>query len=246
MGIYFDHSMFDHSVIRSAWLRSRRASSSRRQLVVALLPIQASLSHLHRCISRSIVKNRSSASRGNLHLLKAWWPRGTAKQRSPLLHNVRTERFHPPRTTSNQQTNILLSTSGLFGSTTPAASSSKILGVPVYDQSTLLTQWKTSGGMDLWTPAKSWVTSRRRQCRNESYLMCSLYNNIKPPSWVSSGADFHLFKKGIEPKWEDPRCEHGGKWTVPVPKGPNTKQTMDTYWLNAVCCPNPVCMCSYS
>ncbi|DBB04491.1 hypothetical protein WJX77_000531 [Trebouxia sp. C0004] len=61
-----------------------------------------------------------------------------------------------------------------------------------------------------------------------------LYNNIKPPSWVSSGADFHLFKKGIEPKWEDPRCEHGGKWTVLVPKGPNTKQTMDTYWLNAM------------
>ena len=62
----------------------------------------------------------------------------------------------------------------------------------------------------------------------------SLYNNIKPPSWVGSGADFHLFKKGIEPKWEDPRCEHGGKWTVLVPKGPSGKQTMDTYWLNAV------------
>ena len=67
-------------------------------------------------------------------------------------------------------------------------------------------------------------------------VLCSLYNNIKPPSWVASGADFHLFKKGIEPKWEDPRCEHGGKWTVLVPKGPSGKQTMDTYWLNAVCC----------
>lgn len=65
-------------------------------------------------------------------------------------------------------------------------------------------------------------------------FLCSLYNNIKPPSWVASGADFHLFKKGIEPKWEDPRCEHGGKWTVLVPKGPSGKQTMDTYWLNAV------------
>lgn len=61
-----------------------------------------------------------------------------------------------------------------------------------------------------------------------------LYNNIKPPSWVGSGADFHLFKKGIEPKWEDPRCEHGGKWTVLVPKGPSGKQTLDTYWLNAM------------
>ena len=34
------------------------------------------------------------------------------------------------------------------------------------------------------------------------------------------GADFHLFKEGVEPKWEDPSCEHGGKWTVLVPKGP--------------------------
>ena len=70
---------------------------------------------------------------------------------------------------------------------------------------------------------------------HQGKLECSLYNNIKPPSWVQSGADFHLFKKGIEPKWEDPRCEHGGKWTVLVPKGPSGKQTMDTYWLNAVC-----------
>lgn len=61
-----------------------------------------------------------------------------------------------------------------------------------------------------------------------------LYNNIKPPSWVTAGADFHLFKKGIEPKWEDPKCENGGKWTVLVPKGPSGKQTMDTYWLNAM------------
>jgi translation initiation factor 4E len=59
-----------------------------------------------------------------------------------------------------------------------------------------------------------------------------LYNNIKPPSWVNQGTDFHLFKQGIEPKWEDPRCEHGGKWTVLVPKG--NKQLLDTYWLNTL------------
>ena len=48
------------------------------------------------------------------------------------------------------------------------------------------------------------------------------------------GADFHLFKEGVEPKWEDPTCEHGGKWTVLIPRSPNNKQTLDTYWLNAV------------
>lgn len=62
----------------------------------------------------------------------------------------------------------------------------------------------------------------------------SLYNNIKPPSWLNPGTDFHLFKEGIEPKWEDPQCESGGKWTVLVPKGPVSKATLDMMWLNAV------------
>ena len=60
----------------------------------------------------------------------------------------------------------------------------------------------------------------------------SLYNNIKPPSWLSHGSDLHLFKAGIEPKWEDPECEAGGKWTVLVPKGAQSKQALDTMWLN--------------
>jgi translation initiation factor 4E len=63
-----------------------------------------------------------------------------------------------------------------------------------------------------------------------------LYNNIKQPSYLQPGADFHLFKKGIEPKWEDPRCASGGKWTVTV-KG--DKGLIDQYWLHAVSPFNP-------
>ncbi|KAI7836896.1 hypothetical protein COHA_009228 [Chlorella ohadii] len=59
-----------------------------------------------------------------------------------------------------------------------------------------------------------------------------LYNNIIPPSRLSAGSDLHLFREGIEPKWEDPRCEHGGKWTAMVPKG--NKQLLDTMWLHGV------------
>jgi translation initiation factor 4E len=61
---------------------------------------------------------------------------------------------------------------------------------------------------------------------------CSLYNNIIPPSRLSPGSDLHLFREGVEPKWEDPRCEHGGKWTAMVPKG--NKQLLDTMWLHGV------------
>ena len=38
----------------------------------------------------------------------------------------------------------------------------------------------------------------------------------------------------MEPKWEDPECEHGGKWTVLVSKGAASKQALDTMWLNLV------------
>lgn len=44
--------------------------------------------------------------------------------------------------------------------------------------------------------------------------------------------DFSIFKEGIEPKWEDPKCESGGKWTVLVPRG--RKELTDTFWLNSL------------
>ncbi|KAL7211532.1 hypothetical protein ACSBR2_014404 [Camellia fascicularis] len=54
----------------------------------------------------------------------------------------------------------------------------------------------------------------------------SLYNNIHLPSKLAVGADLHCFKNKIEPKWEDPVCANGGKWTVIFPKGKS-----DTSWL---------------
>ncbi|RVW77252.1 Eukaryotic translation initiation factor isoform 4E-2 [Vitis vinifera] len=41
-----------------------------------------------------------------------------------------------------------------------------------------------------------------------------LYDQIFKPSKLPANADFHLFKAGVEPKWEDPECANGGKWTV--------------------------------
>ncbi|KAE8715199.1 Eukaryotic translation initiation factor 4E-1 [Hibiscus syriacus] len=54
----------------------------------------------------------------------------------------------------------------------------------------------------------------------------SLYNNIHHPSKLPVRADFHCFKHKIEPKWEDPVCANGGKWTVTFQKGKS-----DTPWL---------------
>ena len=63
--------------------------------------------------------------------------------------------------------------------------------------------------------------------------MCSLFNNIKPPSWLPQRTDLHLFKEGIKPAWEDPLNEKGGSWTYALPKGAPGEQ-LDKIWLDGV------------
>eukprot|EP00246_Nothoceros_aenigmaticus_P014725 TRINITY_DN5794_c0_g1_i1.p1 TRINITY_DN5794_c0_g1~~TRINITY_DN5794_c0_g1_i1.p1 ORF type:complete len:220 (+),score=39.65 TRINITY_DN5794_c0_g1_i1:155-814(+) len=58
-----------------------------------------------------------------------------------------------------------------------------------------------------------------------------LYNNVLQPSRLIAGADFHCFKYGIEPKWEDPKCASGGKWTASPPRN---KAILDTFWLHTL------------
>ncbi|KAJ8761977.1 hypothetical protein K2173_006579 [Erythroxylum novogranatense] len=54
----------------------------------------------------------------------------------------------------------------------------------------------------------------------------SVYNNIPHPSKLPAPADFHCFKYNIEPKWEDPVCANGGKWTLTF-----QKEKCDNSWL---------------
>ncbi|KAK0607055.1 hypothetical protein LWI29_008487 [Acer saccharum] len=58
----------------------------------------------------------------------------------------------------------------------------------------------------------------------------SLYDQTFKPSRLTMNADFHLFKAGVEPKWEDPECANGGKWSVTS----NRKATLDTMWLETM------------
>ncbi|WOL06160.1 eukaryotic translation initiation factor [Canna indica] len=56
-----------------------------------------------------------------------------------------------------------------------------------------------------------------------------LYDQIFRPSKLPANADFHCFKTGIEPKWEDPECANGGKWSLTC-----RKATLDTMWLETL------------
>ncbi|CAI0436920.1 unnamed protein product, partial [Linum tenue] len=57
-----------------------------------------------------------------------------------------------------------------------------------------------------------------------------LYDQIFRPSKVTVNADFHLFRAGVEPKWEDPECANGGKWSVACGRKP----LLDTMWLETL------------
>ncbi|XP_068666077.1 eukaryotic translation initiation factor-like isoform X1 [Aristolochia californica] len=57
-----------------------------------------------------------------------------------------------------------------------------------------------------------------------------LYDQIFRPSKLLANADFHCFKAGIEPKWEDPECANGGKWSVTSSR----KANLDSMWLETL------------
>ncbi|KAH9906308.1 translation initiation factor eIF 4e-like domain-containing protein [Xylariomycetidae sp. FL2044] len=40
-----------------------------------------------------------------------------------------------------------------------------------------------------------------------------IYNNIAGVSELALKSDYHLFKAGVRPEWEDPQNKHGGKWS---------------------------------
>lgn len=60
----------------------------------------------------------------------------------------------------------------------------------------------------------------------------SLYNNILEPSKIVIGSNYHLFKAGIRPMWEDAGNVKGGKWIYTSPKQKRGK--LDECWMHTV------------
>jgi translation initiation factor 4E len=57
-------------------------------------------------------------------------------------------------------------------------------------------------------------------------------NNITNASDLAQKSDYHLFKKGIRPEWEDPQNKHGGKWSFSFK---DKKQVnIDALWLHVM------------
>jgi len=52
-----------------------------------------------------------------------------------------------------------------------------------------------------------------------------VYRCMKKPSRLPTVSDWHFFKDGIRPFWEDEENKKGGKWIIRVKKG-----VADRYW----------------
>ena len=53
----------------------------------------------------------------------------------------------------------------------------------------------------------------------------TVYSHLKRPSSLPSVSDYHIFKKGVRPVWEDEENKKGGKWIVRLKKG-----VSDRFW----------------
>ena len=53
----------------------------------------------------------------------------------------------------------------------------------------------------------------------------AIYSHLKRPSALPTISDYHIFKDGIRPVWEDDANKRGGKWIIRLKKG-----VADRYW----------------
>lgn len=49
---------------------------------------------------------------------------------------------------------------------------------------------------------------------------CRYFNWLKPPSQLERNSNYHLFKSGIKPMWEDEANANGGKWVLTMKNNP--------------------------
>jgi translation initiation factor 4E len=56
---------------------------------------------------------------------------------------------------------------------------------------------------------------------------CRHFNWLKPPSKLERNSNYHLFKSGIKPMWEDEANANGGKWVLTMKNNPTL---LDRSW----------------
>ncbi|KAI8093337.1 translation initiation factor eIF 4e-like domain-containing protein, partial [Halteromyces radiatus] len=60
-----------------------------------------------------------------------------------------------------------------------------------------------------------------------------VYNNIVKVDRLDLSSNYHLFKKGVRPEWEDPANAKGGKFSIQFPRN-RTGEAINNYWLHTI------------
>eukprot|EP00003_Mantamonas_plastica_P000917 TRINITY_DN106_c0_g3_i1.p1 TRINITY_DN106_c0_g3~~TRINITY_DN106_c0_g3_i1.p1 ORF type:complete len:258 (-),score=65.50 TRINITY_DN106_c0_g3_i1:234-1007(-) len=83
------------------------------------------------------------------------------------------------------------------------------------------------------TDQGNWLASLKKICEfNTVEDFWAMYTHLIKPTKLTSGSNYHCFKKGIMPAWETEANEAGGKWTHTIKK--DNKRTIDELWLNTL------------
>jgi translation initiation factor 4E len=88
---------------------------------------------------------------------------------------------------------------------------------------------------DFWAYVESFLDSILFSKHFEvlTFVPLRVFNNIVKVSRLDISSNYHLFKKGVRPEWEDPANEHGGKFSVQFPKN-RTGEAINDLWLYTV------------
>ncbi|KAM0723552.1 hypothetical protein Q7P37_000539 [Cladosporium fusiforme] len=109
-------------------------------------------------------------------------------------------------------------------------------------QSGLQTPVQEAPAIASWPLKNSWIiyyrppTNKNSDYEKSMKPLCKMntandfwrvYRHLKRPSYLPAVSDYHFFKEGIRPVWEDEENKRGGKWIMRLKKG-----IADRYWEN--------------
>ena len=80
--------------------------------------------------------------------------------------------------------------------------------------------------------SKSWEQNQEKIATVDTIEdFWQVHNYIEPASKLNQGCDYMVFKKGIQPDWEDFQNMAGGRWIANIDKN---SDAVDNYWLEII------------
>ncbi|KAI8334021.1 translation initiation factor eIF 4e-like domain-containing protein [Chlamydoabsidia padenii] len=84
------------------------------------------------------------------------------------------------------------------------------------------------------TNAQSWAENLKELVTVDTVeAFWGAFNNLTKVDQLEPNSNYHFFKKGIRPEWEDPANANGGKFVIQFPRA-RSGNTINLFWLNMV------------